>query len=313
MADAGGEAFVREIIGLNEFTFQDEQYIIIKNEKPKPDRKNIPTRPSSVEAKTDFYLLAKKISDNTEKEFKISYKKPSFSFVENKVKEHRIPFIYRESWSQILREQSESIQNLFNSESIVNFNKETIKLGWRYEIEQIDAPGFGHRKLSVNIRQNISSQVLWGDGCADGMKNAFVNDEIVEDSGIPDYILIKDPSEIESIDDVFNDLQDIREYAENHPLMQASYIAQNNRWKKSLHNWKTEGFSRGFPVWIRWEVHNGMLRGRPVFDRPYEQNSGDVIATLEGCFDELNIPYDDGFEFEMLRGRFTEDTVVNLG
>jgi len=194
MADAGGEAIVREIIGLNEFTFQDERYIIIKNEKPKPDRENIPTRPSSVETKTDFYLLAKKISDDTEKEFKISYKKLSFSFVENKVKEHRISFIYGENWSQILREQPEPIQELFSSEGIVNFNKETIKLGWRYEIEQLDAPGIGPRILSVNIRQNISSQVLWGDGCAEGMRNAYVDDEIVEDSGIPDYILIKDPS-----------------------------------------------------------------------------------------------------------------------
>jgi len=92
--------------------------------------------------------------------------------------------------------------------------------------------------------------------------------------------------------------------------MRASYVAQNNRWIKSSHKWKTEGASRGFPVWINWEVHNGMLQGRPVFDRPYGQNPGNIIATLKECFEEIGIPYQDGFEFEMLRGRFTEDTVV---
>jgi len=310
MADAGGENIVRKKIGLNEFTFEKERYVVTKNEKPKPDREEIPTRPTSVETKTDFYLLAKKISDNTEKEFKISYKKPSFSFVENKVKKHRIPFIYGKNWSKILKEQSRSIQNLFKSESIVDFKKKTIKLGWRYEIEQLDAPEAGGRNLSVIITQNISSQVLWGDGCAKGMKNAYVNGKIVKASGIPDYILIKDPRDIKSIDDVFNELQDIRKYAEDHQQMRAAFLAQNNRWIQSAEQWKTEGSSRGFPVWVKWEVDNKMLRGRPVFDRPYEQTSGDIIATLIKCFEKIKIPYQNGFKFKMLKGRFTNDTVV---
>ena len=310
MADNYGEAIVRGVIGYNRFRFENEEYIVIQNEKPKPNRENIPMRPTAVEGKTDFYILARKINDNSQREFKISYKKPSFSFVENKVKTHRIPFIYGEDWSQILQTQAESIRDLFNSECLVNFNNQTIKLGWRYEIEQLDAPGIAGRNLSVNITQNISSQVLWGDGCAEGMRNAFVNDEIVNNSGIPDYILIKDPDDIETIDDVFNDLQDIQEYSNYHDRMRASYIAQNNRWSQTQNKWKTEGNSRGFPVWIKWDVQNNLLRGKPVFDEPYAQTSGDVIETLQACFEELNIDYQNGFRFEMLNNRFSNDTVI---
>lgn len=310
MADDGGETIVREVIGYNKFRFENEEYVVIQNEKPKPDKENIPTRPSAVEGKTDFYLLAKKINDGTQREFKISYKKPSFSFVENKVKKHRIPFIYGNDWKKILQVQAESIQDLFNSECLVNFNKKTIKLGWRYEIEQLDAPGIGNRNLSVNITQNISPQVLWGSECAKGMKNAFVNGKIVNDSGIPNYILIKDTSNIKTINDVFDDLQEIQQYAKNHQQMRASYIAQNNRWIQSTHRWKTEGKSRGFPVWINWDVKNDFLRGRPIFNEPYEKNSGEIINTLQDCFKELNIPYQDGLNFEMLKNKFSKDTVI---
>ena len=101
MADAGAEKHVREIIDNGEFTFENEHYQVIQNSKP------------SSEKKTDFYVLARKTKDNTEREFKISYKKPDFSFVENKVKEYRIPFIFGKKWSDILQAQAKSIQTKF--------------------------------------------------------------------------------------------------------------------------------------------------------------------------------------------------------
>ena len=66
-------------------------------------------------------------------------------------------------------------------------------LGWRYEIEQLDAPKTGTRFHSGMIKQDISSQVFWGDGCSDEMRDAIVNDVRIPNSGIPDFILIKDP------------------------------------------------------------------------------------------------------------------------
>ena len=296
MADAGAEKCVREIIDHSEFTFENEHYLVIQNSKPSPEKK------------TDFYVLARKIKDNTEREFKISYKKPDFSFVENKVKPHRIPYIYGENWSEILKVQIKPIQHRFNVEPVIDFIKETIKIGWRYEIEQLDAPKTGGRNLSTVIQQNISSQVLWGDGCADEMRDALVDGKKITNSGIPDFILIKDPESIKTIQDVFDDLHDIRKYAKKHWKMRAGFIAQNNRWERQTKTWKTEGFSRSFPVWVKWDVVKQKLRGRRVHDKPLEKCAGDIIENLYNCLEEMGIPHDSRFRFEMLRGRVTDDT-----
>ena len=299
MADAGAEKHVREIIDNGEFTFENEHYQVIQNSKP------------SSEKKTDFYVLARKIKDNTEREFKISYKKPDFSFVENKVKPHRIPYIYGENWSEILKAQIKPTQHRFNAlKNIVDCKKEKIMLGWRYEIEQLDAPKTGGRNLSTIIQQNISSQVLWGDGCADKMRDALVDGKKITNSGIPDFILIKDPESIKTIQDVFDDLHDIRKYAKKHWKMRAGFIAQNNRWERQTKTWKTEGFSRSFPVWVKWDVVKQKLRGRRVYDKPLEKCAGDIIENLYNCLEEMGIPHDSRFRFEMLRGRVCDDTVI---
>ena len=296
MADAGAEKHVREIIDNGEFIFENKSYKVIQNHKP------------SRETKTDFYLVARGLDDGKERVFKISYKKPSFSFVENKVKPYRIPFIYGKDWSRILQEQTGSIRDAFNARSLINFKskKTPITLGWRFEME-INKQS-GNRKLSTIVQLDIASQVFWGDNCADEMRDAKVNGKKVSNSGIPDFILIKDDKDIHDIQDVFDDLHDIREYAKKHWKMRAGFIAQYNRWDKQTKTWKTEGFSRSFPVWIKWDVVKQKLRGRRVYDKPLEKCAGDIIENLYNCLEEMGIPHDSRFRFEMLRGRVTDDT-----
>ena len=62
MVDGKAEQEVRDILGESEFTYENTKYKIIQNAKPSP------------ETKTDFYILAKNLEDNSEREFKISYK-----------------------------------------------------------------------------------------------------------------------------------------------------------------------------------------------------------------------------------------------
>ena len=73
--------------------------------------------------------------------------------------------------------------------------------------------------------------------------------------------------------------------------------------------WKTEGFSRVFAVWVEWNVIGGNLRGRPVLNQPLERPSGEVIQNLKNCLEEMNIPYEPDFDFELLRDRLTDDTI----
>jgi len=298
MADGGSETDIREILDDANFTFEGKDYKIIQNSKP------------SKETKTDFYILAKSLNDNATREFKISYKKNTFSFVENKVKTHRIPHIYGKNWSEILKNQIKPLKDSFNQEVLVNFVNETIKLGWRYEIEQMDAPGIGGRSLSQKIQQNIAHQVLWGENCSEKMCDALVDGKKIKNSGIPDYILIKNPDEIKTANDVFSDLQDIRNYAENHSEMRAGFIAQNYRWSFSNKKWKTEGFSRGFAVWIDWSVENKKLVGTIITDKPFEKTAGDVIENLHICLDKIGIPHNSGSVFKTLRTRIGKTVVI---
>ena len=61
MGDSGAERKVRDILGKSEFDYQGKRYKIVVNAKPTP------------ETKTDFYILARRLDDETiEKEFKIS-------------------------------------------------------------------------------------------------------------------------------------------------------------------------------------------------------------------------------------------------
>ena len=303
MADAKAESNVRKIIddaknSHEKFTFENKRYEIIQNHKP------------SRETKTDFYLIARGLDDGKEREFKISYKKLSFSFIENKIKPKRIPYIYGKNWSRILQEQTGSIRDAFNARSLINFKskKRPITLGWRFEME-INKQS-GNRKLSTIVQLDIASQVFWGDNCADEMRDAKVNGKKVSNSGIPDFILIKDDKDIHDIQDVFDDLQDIREYATNHSKICASFLAQNYIWESEKNCWTTQGKKRNLAVWVNWYVDKkGKLCGVLVFDNPLVESEG-VLKNFKSCLEKMGISNDQKFRLEMLHGRICDDIPV---
>ena len=303
MADAKAESNVRKIIddaknSHEKFTFENKRYEIIQNHKP------------SRETKTDFYLIARGLDDGKEREFKISYKKLSFSFIENKIKPKRIPYIYGKNWSRILQEQTDSIRDAFNARTLINFKskKKPITLGWRFEME-INKQS-GNRKLSTIVQLDIASQVFWGDNCADEMRDAKVNGKKVSNSGIPDFILIKDDKDIHDIQDVFDDLQDIREYATNHSKIRASFLAQNYIWESEKNCWTTQGKKRNLAVWVNWKVDKkGKLCGVLVFDNPLVESEG-VLKNFKSCLEKMGIPNDQKFRLEMLHGRICDDIPV---
>ena len=332
----GAETRVREIIDHSAFTFDGKRYEIIQNAKP------------SGETKTDFYILAYDYANNTETEFKISYKKGAhpkirkergYSFVENKVKPDRILYIYGENWSQVLKEQltqvntteennrckklkDEPLIDSFNRLKLINPKTKKITLGWRYEIEALKAPATGNRDLCAIIRQDISPQVFWGKGCSDRMRDvpltvydpftmkrtAHKDKTPIPSSGIPDFILVRHPNYINSVDDVFNNLQDIMEYAKEHWETRVSFLAQNFRWKPETNEWKTDGGHRNLAVWVDWKVDKkGQLHGKPVFDKPLIE-SRKVLKNLKRCLEKMGISIDQKL-FENLRGRVCDDAI----
>ena len=299
VADGGAENSIlnrcKECEG-EEFEYSGNTYEVIKCSKP------------SGETKTDLFIVAKNISNGEEKTFKVSYKKHSYTFVENKVRRYRIEEIFGNDWCNVVKAQTGIKSMEFKKFPLIDKRKATITLGWRYEIEQIDRAK-SSRKLSAPIEQDIASRVVWGEGAGAGRRNAKVDGVIIQESGIPDYMVIANPEELVTLQEFFNKLMDIKKYADEHGKMQASFLTQNWRWSKKKKMWVTEGTARDFPVWVNWRVVGGLLEGQVVLDRPFEKKSKDILCDLEGCFDEMGIPIDSEL-LESLDSRISDSTIL---
>ena len=279
VADGGAEKSIRDCLNRwkeEKFEYSGDMYEMVKCSKP------------SREAKTDFFIVAKNINDGEEKTFKVSYKRRAYAFVENKVKRYRIKELYS-NWRKVVKTQAGTISSKFKESPLINKKDKTITLGWRYEIEQADMAK-SNRKLHAPIKEGIASRVVWGEGACACRRNAKVDGVTVRGSGIPDYIVIAEPKELTTLQEFFNNLEDIKKYADEHHEMRVAFIAHNYRWGKG--KWKMDGASRDFPVWVNWSVAGGLLEGQVVLDQPFERTSGGILCDLEECLDKMEIPID---------------------
>ena len=77
--------------------------------------------------------------------------------------------------------------------------------------------------------------------------------------------------------------------------------------------WDSEGWSRSFAVWIKWDIVNNRLRGKIILDQPLEKTAENVFDNFCDCLDKINIKKperdDKKFDIELLRDCLTEDTV----
>ena len=321
MGDDGAEKNVRIILGNSKFTYKGKRYKIVINEKPSP------------ETKTDFYILAERLQSKKKitKVFKISYKTEKYAFLENKLTAERSEKIYGKNWKKIIKKQImqknsfevnqcwlkkfpyTSLEENFRKFPVINFKKGKksygIVLGWRIEIEDLHAPTVGLRLLSGKIKQNIIDQILWGKGCSTEMRDAKIGKEIIKESGIPKYILIKDPECIKTADDVFENIQDIRKHAKSHNKVRNAFFTQNLTWSKTK-GWKTEGDSRSFAVWIKWRAVKGKLSGRPVLDKPFTKTAKDIQNELWSALEKIGLKkFRAEVELEKLRKRLARGTL----
>jgi len=320
MGDCGAEKKVRAILDNSKFTYKGKRYKIVINEKPSP------------ETKTDFYIRAERLQSKKKitKEFKISYKTEKYAFLENKLTAERSEKIYGKNWEKIIKKQimqknsfevnqcwlkkspCTSLKEDFRDFPVVNFKKGRgygVVLGWRIEIEDLHAPKVGRRLLSGKIKENIINQILWGKGCSTEMRDAKIGKEIIEKSGIPKYILIRDPECIKTADDVFENIQDIRKHAKSHNKVRNAFFTQNLTWSKTK-GWKTESDSRSFAVWIKWRTVKGKLSGRPVLDKPFTKTATDIQNELWSALEKIGLKkFRAEADLEKLRKRLSRGTL----
>ena len=296
------EKKLREIISNSKsFTFEGEAFV--------PELVTKPTiEGGGGETKTDVYIKARKISDNSISEIKISYKQKNFSFLENKIKKERAEAIYGKNWLQVVSQQIEQIKERFAHQPLVYFEKSgntrkgSIKLGWRYEMES-----YGKRTLGVSIKQNIAKQVLQNENAIKKYADGFVNGNIIPGSGMPDYFLTENISQIKNTDDIFQNLVSAKDMI-NKSKITAAFLAQNyDPFMDKQHG----GNRRHLAVYVDWTAKNNKLSANLVFDKPLLIDSNQQYDKLLIALEKLGISVGKRFNLSKLEEKISPNVITS--
>ncbi len=228
MAGSGtrDEQMVRDVIKNDgEFICNGEEYRLIFCAKP--------VVPSG-EPKTDTFVRTVNKKTNEQKDFKISTKKTDFAYLENHPKEKKLCEFFGSECKEIMLKMQRDVFKKFPGISPVIFEGEGkekgITLGWRNEYLQEST-----RPLGIRLAQDVANKVWWGEGSPKEYLDAKVNGKIIPNSGMPDWILVKDAKDIKTSSDIFSNLKDIREFAKTHNDIDSTYQAHNYK----MHRKKT--------------------------------------------------------------------------
>lgn len=235
------------------------------------------------EPKTDIYLLLR--NEIQTKEIKISYKKDNADFLENKIKAERAEQIFGLDWQKIIEQSTQQIKSNFLARSLIfketfsKTEKGAITLGWKFELMN-KMSGELSGKILLDKSQLID--VYAGTHLPQDKKNATVNNEIIADSGIANYILVG--QSYQTAQEVLDNILTISDYVEKHPDIYFACKALNYRTFKH----KFDG-NRPLAVQINWQVIDNKLTPEFIFNRPLKWNGNDVAEQLKICLEKLNI------------------------
>lgn len=227
------------------FNWNNNIYTVLVSGKPK-------VATGKGEPKTDCYIKAINQNNQEEIELKISCKlKDSNEFQENKISASRAEEILGPNWRSIIINTSTKIKNLFENHPNLNNPKGTsrnklghIILGWKLEIA--NKPRSLSAKLTLSD-QDIRDYIYKGTNLEDRKRNAKVNNQVIENSGIANYILITESKDIKNKDDVLNQIETI----DNHQIKEHYLIFTSNGYMIKRNT--TDG-NRFLAVRVEWQA-----------------------------------------------------------
>lgn len=265
------------------FFFEGKEYKVLLCGKP---------RPSQGECKTDVYIKGI-ASDGEVRELKISVKQKNADFLENKMSLGRACEILGKDASDIIRRCLLSIQDRFIDDCLVYFEERgktgarTMKLGWKFELLNKLS---GEKSGILELTEEQKNDVFAGINLSEDKKNSRVNGQIINDSGVANYILNIDDDNMTQ-DTCLRNLQPIEEYVKSQTIYFACK-ALNYRFDKN----KWDG-PRPLSVYVDWFVDNGKLDAHLIFDHPLEHKGNEVGEKLISILKELKIK-----KFDDLKG-----------
>lgn len=131
--------------------------------------------------------------------------------------------------------------------------------------------------------------VYAGSNLSDEKRNAMVNGKVVENSGIANYILMKE--NVNSAQDVIDNMMSIKEYVKKHPDIYFACKALNYRTFKK----KWDG-DRPLAVQVLWNAKENRLVPKLIYDKPLVIKGNEVAERLLQYMKLLNIKTTDDID-----------------
>jgi hypothetical protein len=275
------------IIG-RKFTFNNFEYEILESGKP--------TCPKG-EPKTDIYVRARCLLNNSEKELKITFKQHNADFLENKTNAERAELLLGSNWKDIICKSTASIKEQFEKRPIIyksafhRTEKGAITLGWKFEL--LNKPS-GELSGEMALTASQVIDVYSGTNLPLDKRNARVNGKVIENSGIATHILV-DNRPCSTLQETINSLQTIEEYVAQYPKIYFACKALNYR----TFNSKFDG-NRPLAVYIDWHISEGKLAAKFCYDTPLLQGGNFVYSRLIKALRALGVSTTDDLQDNMI-------------
>lgn len=264
-----------------EFVFQGANYKVVLSGKPTCHKG---------EPKTDIYILAESAADKVE--IKISYKKENADFIENKMSADRAEQLFGDDWVNIIVDSTTAISEKFEERMLIYKNKfkrtekGAITLGWKFELLNKNGGDLSGKML---LTEEQIIDVYAGNNLSDDKRNALVSGQVIENSGIANYILMDE--NVNSAQDVTDRMIPIKEYVKMHPNIYFACKALNYRTFAG----KWDG-DRPLSVQVYWNAEDNKLVPKLVYNQPLTVKGNEVANRLLHYMKKLNIKTTDDID-----------------
>ena len=243
------------------------------------------TQGSGGECKTDIYVSLRN-RGKEEDSIKITVKKADAEFLVNKMTASDAEGLFGSQWHSILVDAIIRIEKQFKDSKIIYVKPQKnpkdiyFTLGWKLEITNKIRNLSSELKLSPN---DIVNKIYRGTEQPERRKDALVGIQIIENSGVADYLLEGDSLDFSDAQSVLNNLIDLSNYTP--PPVYLAFTANNYRLIAN----KADG-KRTLAVAIDWSLSDGKLVPKFIFESPLKyQGETHMMPSIKSALAEIGI------------------------
>lgn len=268
---------INTFIKSKRFECQGKEYIVEIADKPRPQG-------NGGECKTDVFILAKEKKTNNRREIKISVKNDNKEFIGNKLTKKDVESYFGPEWEDIVIKTTKSLKEEFENRVLIFASgkhptkENSVTVGWKLEIS--DRP----RTLSAKIPlsdQEIRNYVYKGTNMSEDKKNSIVDNKIIKNSGVAEYLLITNKDEIKTANDVIDKMESI----DNANIGETYFIFTANNYRTDVD--KADG-KRSLAVRIEWHDKNNKMVPVYYYDKPLSfTGEGDMAQYVKEALSSL--------------------------